>query len=322
MKALRCLTALAAIVYAGSGYGAGAFAQATRTWISGVGDDANPCSRTAPCKTFAGAISKTAVSGEIDCLDPAGFGAVTITKAITLRCDGASNGGVLVAGTNGIVINAGASDAVVLSGLDFEGLSPTGSGALNGISFLAGGSLTVVNSIIRNFGQNGINFAPHGAATLYVDNVVITNSGASATFAGIQIRPTGSANATATINATQITGGLYGIVADGAATTGRISGIVRNSNVNAAGQNGITASNGTAANVTLMIDNVSVANNGNHGLTATGANAGMLVGASSIFNNAGGVFTSTGGVLVSYGNNRLNGNNGNDGSFSSTMALR
>src|SRR5579859_8292945 len=86
------------------------YGQASRTWVSGVGDDANPCSRTAPCKTFAGAISKTAVSGEIDCLDPAGFGAVTITKAITLRCDGASNGGVLVAGTNGIVINAGASD--------------------------------------------------------------------------------------------------------------------------------------------------------------------------------------------------------------------
>src|ERR1700734_3944464 len=66
-------------------------AQATRTWVSGVGDDANPCSRTAPCKTFAGAISKTAPSGEIDCLDPGGFGAVTITKAITIFCDSVSN---------------------------------------------------------------------------------------------------------------------------------------------------------------------------------------------------------------------------------------
>src|SRR5438477_3797204 len=49
-----------------------AFAQATRTWVSGVGDDVNPCSRTAPCKTFAGAISKTAGGGEIDVLDPGG----------------------------------------------------------------------------------------------------------------------------------------------------------------------------------------------------------------------------------------------------------
>src|SRR5207247_2763248 len=79
-------------------------AQATRTWVSGVGDDANPCSRTAPCKTFAGAISKTAVDGEIDALDSGGFGAVTITKAITI--DGDSNlAGVLAAGTNGVNVN-------------------------------------------------------------------------------------------------------------------------------------------------------------------------------------------------------------------------
>src|SRR5713226_2712697 len=79
-------------------------AQATRTWVSGVGDDAKPCSRTAPCKTFAGAISKTAVNGEIDCLDPGGFGAVTITKSIVINCD-AGPGGVLPGVTNAIVIN-------------------------------------------------------------------------------------------------------------------------------------------------------------------------------------------------------------------------
>src|SRR5262250_3799406 len=79
-------------------------AQATRTWVSGVGDDANPCSRTAPCKTFAGAISKTAPGGEINCLDPAGFGGVTITKAMNIDCRGASNGGLLVSGTPGITV--------------------------------------------------------------------------------------------------------------------------------------------------------------------------------------------------------------------------
>ena len=83
----------------------GASAQATRTWISGVGDDVNPCSRTAPCKTFPGAISKTAAGGEIDTLDPGGFGAVTVTKAITLADEGTGVAGVLVAGTNGIVVN-------------------------------------------------------------------------------------------------------------------------------------------------------------------------------------------------------------------------
>src|SRR5215831_17573081 len=96
---------------------ASANAQATRTWVSGVGDDANPCSRTAPCKTFAGAISKTAPNGEIDVLDPGGFGALTITKSIII--DGGGNlAGVLVSGTNGIVVSAGATDRVVLRNLD------------------------------------------------------------------------------------------------------------------------------------------------------------------------------------------------------------
>src|SRR5262245_8204893 len=97
-----------------------AHAQATRTWVSGVGDDANPCSRTAPCKTFAGTISKTAAGGEINTLDPGGFGTVTITKSITI--DGTAGlGGVLASGTNGIVVNAtGANDVVILRNLDLN----------------------------------------------------------------------------------------------------------------------------------------------------------------------------------------------------------
>src|ERR1700686_4153185 len=97
-----------------------AHAQASRTWVSGVGDDANPCSRTAPCKTFAGAISKTAAGGEINVLDPGGFGAVTITKSISILSQ--FEAGVLVSGTNGMVVNAAASDKVLLEGLDIEGL--------------------------------------------------------------------------------------------------------------------------------------------------------------------------------------------------------
>src|SRR6201992_1224753 len=81
-------------------------AQASRTWVCGVGDDANPCSRTAPCKTFAGAISKTAAGGEISVLDPGGYGALTITKSISISDGGAGEAGVLVSGTNGIVVNA------------------------------------------------------------------------------------------------------------------------------------------------------------------------------------------------------------------------
>ena len=94
-------------------------AQATRTWVSGVGDDANPCSRTAPCKTYAGAISKTAAGGEISTLDPGGFGALTITKAITVNGDG-TLAGILNAGVSGIIVNAGVNDVVYIRNLSIN----------------------------------------------------------------------------------------------------------------------------------------------------------------------------------------------------------
>ncbi|MEO6216862.1 MAG: hypothetical protein ABIO86_12590 [Sphingomonas sp.] len=299
-----------------------AMAQATRTWVSGVGDDVNPCSRTAPCKTFAGAISKTAAGGEINCLDSAGFGAVTITKAITLYCNGPSNGGILASATNAVVINAGPTDAVVLSGLDIDGTGTTL--GLNGVRFLAGGSLVVMNCNFRNFSTNGISFAPGGDAALHVIDTTFNKAGQGATGAGINIRPSSAATATVTITGTQITGGTFGIIADGSVTTGKIDGVVRDSVVSHNSQNGITASNGTAAHVTLLLDNVSVSGNGNKGLSAggAGANQGMLVGNSTIFGNTAGLFTSGSGALVSYGNNRVNGNNGADGAFSSSVATK
>src|SRR5262245_12025976 len=117
-----------------------AAAQATRTWVSGVGDDVNPCSRTAPCKTFAGAISKTATGGEINCLDPGGFGAVTITKTITISCPSTGTAGVLVsAGQNGIIVNTPANSEVLLQGLDIEGL---GAGN-NGVNIISATKVTI-----------------------------------------------------------------------------------------------------------------------------------------------------------------------------------
>src|SRR5438477_10891174 len=120
MSTSRRLTKIVpALVLVALAVPASASAQATRTWVSGVGDDANPCSRTAPCKTFAGAISKTAARGEISVLDPGGFGGVTITKSITLNGDG-NLAGVLVSGTNGIIVAAGAGDTVILRSLSIN----------------------------------------------------------------------------------------------------------------------------------------------------------------------------------------------------------
>ena len=130
---------------------AAASAQATRTWVSGVGDDANPCSRTAPCKTFAGAISKTAAGGEINCLDPGGFGAVTITKAITIKCQN-TLGGILNAGSTGVTINAGAGDKVTLRGLDIIG---QGTG-IHGIVVHSAGAVKIYDTEIFGFTGAGI----------------------------------------------------------------------------------------------------------------------------------------------------------------------
>src|SRR6476469_6149602 len=158
-------------------YATPAAAQATRTWVSGVGDDANPCSRTAPCKTFAGAISKTAAGGEINVLDPGGFGAVTITKSITISSEG-FEAGVLVSGTNGIVISAAATDVVVLRGLDIEGL---GTG-LDGIKVLGGlGSLHVEKCTINAFrGTNGSGIeiaTTSGTTQVYIKDTIVRDNG-------------------------------------------------------------------------------------------------------------------------------------------------
>ena len=150
LRVLACAFFIAAISSA-------AQAQATRTWVSGVGDDVNPCSRTAPCKTFAGAISKTAAGGEIDALDPGGYGAVTITKAITID-GGYTLASILASGTTGVIVNisAAATDGrrVTLRRLSINGTGTTF--GLHGVRVLAAREVHVENCYIANFSTTGI----------------------------------------------------------------------------------------------------------------------------------------------------------------------
>ena len=188
-----------------------AAAQATRTWVSGVGDDANPCSRTAPCKTFAGAISKTQAGGEINVLDPGGFGAVTITKSITIRSDHIE-AGVLVSGTNGIIINAAATDRIVLEGLDIEGL---GTG-IHGVSVLAGKEVYIIRCAIRHFAQNGVNMASttSGGHAFINDSLIAFNAG------GVNVQ--GTANVASITNTSILSNTSFAVRANGA---GNIVGV-------------------------------------------------------------------------------------------------
>jgi hypothetical protein len=247
-------------------------AQATRTWVSGVGDDANPCSRTAPCKTFAGAISKTAPSGEINVLDPGGFGAVTITKPITISSEG-FEAGVLVSGTNGIVVNVpNATDVVVIRGLDIEGLT-TG---INGITVITGGTVQVEKCTINHFTASGINFAPTVAGSqLHVLDTVVRNNGvfASSTGQGILIAPTSTAKIN--IDRVRLENNVAGLKAQGSSTTS-ISSSVAASNAfagfSAFGtpavmniEGSVSANNGTGvvcvSGTTVRIGNTSIAGN-------------------------------------------------------------
>src|ERR1044072_6752413 len=167
-------------------FAAVAQAQATRTWVSGVGDDANPCSRTAPCKTFAGAISKTATSGEINCLDSAGFGAINITKSITLRCKGVI-GGILAAGTTGVIVNNAAAE-VALDGLDIKA---AGTG-ITGVRVFTASKVWIMNTNIHGFLNNGVNVEATNSHVFIDDSYIINNGNTAGPFGGVDIAGSGN----------------------------------------------------------------------------------------------------------------------------------
>jgi hypothetical protein len=320
---------LAVAVVAAVGLASPASAQATRTWISGVGDDVNPCSRTAPCKTFAGAISKTAAGGEIDTLDPGGFGAVTVTKAITLADEGAGEAGILVAGTNGITVNCATDPncSVVVRGLVIDG-GPPGSNSLNGIRFVAGRSLTIENCTIRNFTGGapngyGVSFQPSASQTHYLTimHSTISTSGAvgSNNGAGVLIQPSGSATVHASIDTSVITVNNLGVRVDGSNMSGgAITVSVTNTNATNNTNAGIAAVSAASFPVTVTVNNTTVTGNGT-GLNANGpATVALRVGGSVVTGNTVGYKQQAAAVLSSYGNNLISDNGGNVGTLSTS----
>lgn len=237
-------------LFAGFGYG-----QATRTWVSGVGDDLNPCSRTAPCKTFAGAISKTATNGEINCLDPAGYGAVNINKSITIDCRN-TQGSILSSGTTGVIINitaeTDAKKAVKLRGISING---AGTG-INGIRVLVAKALNVEDVVIDGSTQHGISI--EGSSQVTVNNSTIrSNKGA-----GINGSFSGDGAIDIMVSNSLVNGNGTGISA-GSGTTIRLSG-----NTIAFNTTGLSATSGKI----LSFKNNAIDGNGTNGSpTATAA---------------------------------------------------
>ena len=276
-------------------------AQATRTWVSGVGDDANPCSRTAPCKTFAGAISKTATGGEINVLDPGGFGGVTITKSITISSEN-FEAGVLVSGTNAIIVNAPNTAIVVLRGLDIEGL---GTG-LTGIKVLAAGRVHVEKCTINNFTQAGIDFAPTSATTstaqLHVSNTIVrNNNGASS--GGIRVRPGTNVSAVGLIEDTLLSNNTFGLRVEDKST-------VTAKNTTAAGNSGSGfISVGVALGATMNLESCAATSNG-FGIRADQAFATARFARCIIAGNGTGISSAGGGVTVSFTGTNANSDPG------------
>jgi hypothetical protein len=276
-------------------------AQASRTWVSGVGDDANPCSRTAPCKTWAGAISKTAACGEIDALDPGGFGAVTITKSITLDGTG-TFASILASLVNGIVINAAATDVVTIRGLSINGFC----NGINGINVLQAKTVNVEDCVIFRFSTgNGITVNETNDLALNVRNSVIRDNSLDA----INVFSSGG-TVKVTLEKVSLIGSANGIHAR---QNSRV--IANNCNFSNNATNGVFA-DATSGFATIRVWNSDISLNGGNGVRAGNAGGGVSgveIGQNQINNNTGnGVLVGTGGVVETFTNNSIRGN-GTDG---------
>jgi hypothetical protein len=281
-------------------------AQAPRTWVSGVGDDANPCSRTAPCKTFAGAISKTAPGGEIDALDPGGFGAVTITKSITIDGGGGQVASVLVAGTNGIVVSA-AGATVTLRNLRINGLLGTPTPGLNGIQFLAGAALHVENCTIFGFSQTALNVNVSSASNIqvFVTDTVLSNSSV-----GLAARTSGAGRVSVAAHRTSfVQNSAVGFRLDATGGSGLMLGSISDSLIAGNGQ-GVTAVGSATASAGLRVTRSSIVNNVGAGaaVVTAGAPTAITFSQNLITSNTPGLSTTGGGLLVTHQNNNIIGN--------------
>lgn len=285
-------------------------AQASRTWVSGVGDDVNPCSRTAPCKTFAGAISKTAACGEIDALDPGGYGAVTITKSITIDGTG-TFASILASLTTGIIINAAATDVVTIRGISINGFC----NGIRGMNILQAGKVNIEDCVIFRFAGQGILVNETSDLRLNIRNTVLRDN----TGAGLE---TFTNHATLKVRVSlehvSMVNNNHGYHArSGSAATARNSVFSNNTT------NGIFADAAAANSSAVFVWESQISNNSGIGVRAGNAGnvgtSGVEIAQNQINLNTGqGVLVSTNGAVITFANNSITGNAGGDGCVSCT----
>jgi len=289
IAALVCLLPAAPVQAAG----------AARTFVSAAGSDSNNCTNVAtPCRHLATAFAATAANGEIYVLDPANYGSLTITRPVSIEGHGWASIAP-VSNSAAITINTNPGDKINIIGVVLDGTAVTDS---TGIAFNAAGSLTVRDSVIRNFTDSGIAFAPNATPSqIFVSNTLVSDNGVD----GVAIDPVGSGTVNGSLDHVEIVNntsrGLF--VGDVAAT------------INVTVSNSVIANNGTgirastvAAAVSTMVRNSTIANNGGNGLEASQAGATIFVTRSTITGNLTGWDNIGGGVVLSYADNTIDGN--------------
>ncbi|HEY2972571.1 MAG TPA: right-handed parallel beta-helix repeat-containing protein [Pyrinomonadaceae bacterium] len=303
MSKLRSIMQCLAVLIFIAGFSCIAQAQATRTWVSGVGDDLNPCSRTAPCKTWAGAISKTFINGEIDALDPGGYGTLVITKSITI--DGGTGSGwgsTLASGTNGFTINIAVNVNDPLRTAILKHLSINGSGAsgavgtrtgVNGVNYIQGTAVIIEDCQIFNFGTTGILVNLTGSGALTVTRTTIDSNQV-----GIRQTTTAGTVNTAITDSTIQNNTGNGLQVD--AGTVNIS----NSTITNNGGAGLVAQG--AIGSVLNVNNCVVMNNTGAGIQAGTAQGTVRVSGNAVHRNGTGL--SNAGTMQTCSNNKVFGN--------------
>jgi hypothetical protein len=275
---------------------------ATRTWVEGIGDDANPCSRTAPCKTFAGAISKTAAGGEIDAIDAGGYGGVTITKAITIAGVG-TNASILTSGTAGIIVNAGAGDDVIIRNVSLIGGAQCDgtqvAGSVHGIRYLAGRSLHLQNVDISQYPNAGVSLEPSGTLAYPVSVLMEGVTSRNNCGAGLK-SAAGSSTITTTISGSHFDHNQNGIRNTAGAVT------VADSTLSGNTGTGVLIGGGGGVKQEVSLTGCAVSGNVTGLQSDSGGSA--HVGTSSIDNNGTAFVTNGTGTIASYGDNTASGN--------------
>ncbi|HEX8188529.1 MAG TPA: hypothetical protein VF586_09270 [Pyrinomonadaceae bacterium] len=287
-------------------FASAAQAQATRTWVSGVGDDLNPCSRTAPCKTFAGAYSKTATGGEISVLDPGGYGGLTIGKSITIDGgSGAGWGSILAGGTTAaITVNPGATGVVRLRNLSINGAGPTI--GVDGIRYLTGATLHIENVHIFGFSGDGVEVAFTGATVgrLNAVNVVISECGGS----GVLVGGDNTQKHAIGLDNVNISRCNHGLRVSNRATVRLSNSVITLVNAGASSA-AVLADSAVVAGA--IIDVVDTQLDFNSIAVQANANQAVRLARTHIMNNAT-ALSFNGGTIATYQNNEIFGNTGGE----------